>query len=181
MNAMQKPIATLRRWLALTSLVVLTLSACTLGNSLRPAPSLTPSPSLSPVPNDTPTPAPSATPTPPAVIFFAAPGADAAQAAAFRGLVQDLAGQSGVKMEERSGLTAGEMDPAWKVVVAVSPEASFADLAAAAPQTQFVAVEARDVKAGANLTLIGASSADQQAFLAGFMAAIATPDWRVGR
>ncbi|HVN54489.1 MAG TPA: hypothetical protein VMT46_09170 [Anaerolineaceae bacterium] len=172
--------ASFPRILAVAVLAVFSLTACL--NAGIGAPPATPSPS----PGElrpraaTPTTAPTATPASPQVIFSSGPAAEAAQVESLRPVVQDLAGQSGWKMEERSTLAAGDLEPGWKVVVVVSPGPALQDLTTAAPQTEFVAIgNTEGVDSAPNLALISALP-DQQAFLAGFIAAATTPDWRIG-
>ncbi len=67
-------------------------------------------------------------------------------------------------------------------MVAVPPEAGLAELVTAAPDTQFLAIGIPGLKPAANLTTIGAegSRTDQQGFIAGYIAAMLSDDWRVG-
>jgi hypothetical protein len=168
--------ATPRRFIVTAVIVLMTLSACVNGGT--PRASVVPS-QIPDQPTTVPTPVPTATPVAPAVIYFPAAGADASRVTAVRDVLQELANKSGVKVEERSSLAKADLKPAWKLVVAVLPDAHFGELAAAAPKIQFVAIDGKDLKPSANLTLISAQP-DQQAFLAGLIAALATPDWRVG-
>jgi hypothetical protein len=69
-----------------------------------------------------------------------------------------------------------------RVVVALPPDSGLAALAAAAPQTQFLAIDIPGLAASANLQPADTQSArpDQQGFLAGYLASLVTSDWRVG-
>ena len=68
------------------------------------------------------------------------------------------------------------------MVVSLPPDPGLANLAAAAPHTQFVAVGMPGVQPAKNLFVVGAQGArpDRQGFLAGDIAASITPDWRIG-
>ncbi len=67
-------------------------------------------------------------------------------------------------------------------MVALPPDPGIANLAAANPQAQFLAVGIPGVTVTSNLSQIGSDGErpDQQGFLAGYLAAVITPDWRVG-
>ena len=86
--------------------------------------------------------------------------------------------------QRRDVLTVSDvsMEPGLKVVIALPPDPGLAGLAAAAPQVQFLGVGIPGLTAAANLSLIGTSGkpVDQQAFLAGYIAAMLSPDYRVG-
>jgi hypothetical protein len=72
--------------------------------------------------------------------------------------------------------------PALKVVIAMPPDPGLAALAAAAPQVEFLAVGIPDLPVASNLSTIGATGipVDQQAFLAGYIAGLIAPEWKVG-
>ena len=69
-----------------------------------------------------------------------------------------------------------------KVVIALPPDPGLAALAAAAPGVQFLAIDIPDLPAASNLSTIGATGlpVDQQAFLAGYIAGLLAPEWKVG-
>ena len=71
---------------------------------------------------------------------------------------------------------------ALKVVIALPPDPGLAALAAAAPEVQFLAVGIPDLPAASNLSSIGGTGVpvDQQAFLAGYIAGLVAPEWKVG-
>jgi hypothetical protein len=127
------------------------------------------------------TPAPTATPRPRALLFAPA-GADAQQVVALTELLGELAAQAGLDFESLPALAPAELDPGLRVVVALAPDPGVAGLAAAAPQTTFLAVGISGLAPAGNLLSIdpAGARADQQGFLAGYLAAVVTPDWRVG-
>jgi hypothetical protein len=106
------------------------------------------------------------------------------QSSLYQTTVYDLAQQAGMRFQVRNALTASDVstEPGLKVVIALPPDPGLAGLASAAPQVQFLGVGIPGLTAAANLSLIGASGkpVDQQAFLAGYIAAILSPDYRVG-
>jgi len=89
-----------------------------------------------------------------------------------------------MRFQVRNVLTVSDIstEPGLKVVIALPPDPGLAGLAAAAPQVQFLGVGIPGLTAAANLSLIGTSGkpVDQQAFLAGYIAAMLSPDYRVG-
>lgn len=174
-------LASITRTLILV-LIGITLWACGLG--VTPAgpeatPSSIPLPTHTPQPPATPTP----TPQPPVVALLAPEGADEAQV---RALQQTLAGlidsaENGWRLQVLPALDPGELENA-RIVVAVPPAANLGELAAAAPETQFLALGIPGVEPAANLSVIGGQGErpDLMAFLAGYVAASITPDWRAG-
>lgn len=89
---------------------------------------------------------------------------------------------AGLRWQVRQRLNAEDLTTNLRLVIVLPPDPGIAELAAAAPQAQFLAVQVPGVQAGGNVTTIGTSGArpDQQGFLAGYIAAMLTPEWRVG-
>jgi len=125
---------------------------------------------LSPVPSATITPLP----LPGKVILVANPTVDPA----LQSLLAELAGQAGLGLEVKPSLSGEQIPPEWKIVVIQSPPADLGQLAGAAPATQFVALSAEKLDFTANLSII-ILHPDQEAFLAGYVSAMVTPDWRL--
>jgi hypothetical protein len=125
---------------------------------------------------------PTATQLPPRVVLVAPADADGQLAAGFRAVLAELAPGSGLSFNEQASMAASDLDPSIKVVVVLPPFAGLGDLVSKAPQTQFAAVGIPGLPAAANLTLIGDAGfyPNRQAFLAGYIAAIITDDWRAG-
>lgn len=138
-------------------------------------------PALTATVGPTDTPAPTATPQPRAVLLAPA-GADAQQVAALTELLGELAAQAGLDFQSLPALAPSELDPGLRVVVALAPDPGLAGLTATAPQTTFLAVGIPGLPPADNLLSIdpAGARADQQGFLAGYLAAVVTPDWRVG-
>jgi hypothetical protein len=104
---------------------------------------------------------------------------------AYQTLVYDMAQANGMRFQVRNTLTPDDVafeGPALKVVVALPPDPSLSALAAAAPDVQFLAVGIPDLAAAPNLSTVGATGipVDQQAFLAGYIAGMVAPEWKVG-
>jgi hypothetical protein len=106
------------------------------------------------------------------------------QSSLYQTTVYDLAQQAGMRFQVRNALTVSDVstEPGLKVVIALPPDPDLTGLAAAAPQVQFMGVSIPGLTAAANLSLIGTSGkpVDQQAFLGGYIAAMLSPDYRVG-
>lgn len=97
----------------------------------------------------------------------------------------NLAQQNAMRFQVLNSLTPSDVNlegQALKVVIAFPPDPGLAALSAAAPQTQFLAIGIPGLKATPNLSTVGASGPpiDQQAFLAGYTAALLAEDYRIG-
>ncbi len=168
------------RLLCFAALILLAVSACRPAAPSAPSPTPT-TPAPSPLP-PTPTAEPSPTPQPPLVVLWGGDQADPALFAAVEPLAAGLAGEAGFRFEVRSDLAAGSLDENLRLVLALPPAAGLADLAAAAPAVQFIGVglaEAPDAENISRVELAGDQAA-MQGFLAGYISALITPDWRVG-
>jgi hypothetical protein len=127
-------------------------------------------------------PAPTATLTPrPPVALLVAPGGSPL-AVSLEPVLLELAASAGWQVERAEALAPGQPGEPVRLVVLADPSADAAGLAAASPQVQFLAVGIPGLQAGGNLSVLGAQGErpDQQGFLSGLIAAVVTPDWRVG-
>jgi len=152
------------------------LAAC--GASTPLAATLTPN-LVSEPPTPTPTLAPSLTPTPetPLAILLAQPEA---APEALQSTLAGLAQAAGWSLEVRPSLATTELGNV-RIVVALPPDPGLAALASAAPGTKFLAIGIPGLQPAANLSLIQtADRPDQLGFLAGYLAAVITDDWRAG-
>lgn len=154
--------------------IALLLSACGLGRA---------QPTATSVPSETPTPAATLTPTPssPLAILVVPADMDKAASDLYQKTVYDLAQPAGYRFQVRNTLTAADLEPSLKIVVALPPDPGVVALAAAAPQTQFLAVSIPDITAGGNIsTLAAGNQGDIPAFLAGYTAAMISDDYHIG-
>jgi hypothetical protein len=89
---------------------------------------------------------------------------------------------AGLRWQVRQRLEPEDLNQALRLVVVLPPDPGVANLAAAAPGTRFLAVDIPGLQPSANLSMISAQGGqwDQQGFIAGVMAAMLTPEWRVG-
>lgn len=171
-------------WLAL---LCLALAACGLGSngigSLagggNKTATLSSAVTLSPPP---PTATASPTAEQPVAILLAPQGGDASLTNELQSLASSLTQQDGLRFQIRQNLDATDLSPAVKVVLVLPPFDELAELTRAAPQTQFLAINFPGLTAEANLSVIAPQGTrpDQQGFLAGYLAAMVTPEWRVG-
>ncbi|MDP3186323.1 MAG: hypothetical protein Q8M58_13735 [Anaerolineales bacterium] len=163
--------------LALVQVLIL-LAACAMPG--QPAP--TPAEPTAPPP--TPSPTSEATAVSPLAILVIPADMPQDQSNLYQSIVYDLAQQAGMRFQVRNALTVSDVstEPGLKVVIALPPDSGLAGLAAAAPQVQFLGVGIPGLTSAANLSLIGASGKPvaEQAFLAGYIAAMLSPDYRVG-
>lgn len=170
------------KFLPLLILLSLLLAAC--GTLIPAAPTPTLPPSETPAPTATLTPIPSATPTPlpPLGVLLAGPEADPALATMLQDVLYEPITQAGLRWQVRQRLEAQDLDASLRLVVALPPDPGLDALAAAAPQTQFLAFGIPGLAPAPNLTSLGAQGEriDQQGFIAGLIAAMITPEYRVG-
>jgi len=97
--------------------------------------------------------------------------------------VYDLAQQAGFRFQVRNTLSESDLEPALRVVIALPPDPGpgLAALAAAAPQTQFLAINIPDLAAGGNVSVLANNiQTDVVAFMAGYIGAMIMDDYRIG-
>ena len=136
-----------------------------------------------PIPTDTQIAPPTltATPTIPLAVLVLPAELDPDTSNLYQKTVYDLAQASGLRFQVRNTLTATDLEPGLKVVIALPPDPGIASLAAAAPDVQFLAINIPDIPAGGNVSVLGNNSqSDISAFLAGYTAALITDDYRIG-
>lgn len=161
---------------------VLALFACratTPGPTPNPE---TPAPTPSATEPATDVPSPSPTVQSAQVILLALAGSDPGDMLALQNVLGELAGQDHLTFETRADLAGLEFSAGVRMVVAMPPDPGIVNLAAANPQVQFLAVGIPGIQAASNLSAIGSQGdrPDQQGFLAGYLAAVITKDWRAG-
>lgn len=163
-------------------LIGIMVSGCSGGLPLvKPTATLAPTPTAT----LTPTEVPSATPTPlaPIGLLLAPSEADAGLVAEVQTRLSQWIPELGYRFQIRQVLTEADLArDDFRLVVVLPPNEGIAALAAGHPEIHFLAVGLPDLEVRPNLTTIGADGErlDHQGFLAGYMAAMITPDWRVG-
>jgi hypothetical protein len=103
----------------------------------------------------------------------------------YQTLIYGLTQASGMRFQVLNSLSADDLalaGPTLKVVIAFPPDPGLDTLTAAAPGVQFLAVGIPSLATAPNLSSIGAGGfpGDQQAFLAGYIAGLVAPEWKVG-
>ncbi|MEW6716649.1 MAG: hypothetical protein AB1345_03970 [Chloroflexota bacterium] len=96
--------------------------------------------------------------------------------------MDELAQAEGLRFQTKNNLEVSEPESQVRLVLVLPPDPGVAELASTISQTIFLAIGIPDVITTRNLSVIGAEGAhaDWQGFLAGFLAALVTQDWRVG-
>jgi hypothetical protein len=116
------------------------------------------------------------------VVLVAEPGADATLTEQLSQTLSDLAVEEGLEFELRSSFTSEDSTAEIKLLGAIPPDPGLAALAQGAPDTQFLGITIPGLEPTPNLTVIHdqEASPDRVGFIAGYLAAVATPEWRVG-
>jgi hypothetical protein len=146
----------------------------------------TPTP-VGPTSTPVPTAAPTATGTPgiPLVILVLPADMPKNEASQYQTAVYDLAQANAMRFQVLNTLTAADITlagPDLRIVIVLPPDPGLATLAAEAPSVQFLAMGIPGLAPAPNISTIGAEGApvDQQAFMAGYIAAMITEDYRIG-
>ncbi len=163
------------RWTrqALLAVLVLALAACT-----PPTPSSTDA-LIPTVSEATLTSQPSQEPTaaPATLMLVSDSSAAAADVQNAETRLTALAAQNNLRFVKAETLSAADLTTEVKIVVWVGAADGITDLAAGAPQAQFVAITASDLQPAANLNVIH-TSPQNAVFIAGYISTLIAPDWR---
>ena len=160
--------------------LILFMSACSLPGSSgtpedQPAQPETISPSETPA--DTPT------PLAPVGAFVTPAEADADLVETLSPLISTYIRDLGLRYQVLPSLTAEDFNTDdFEIVVVLPPFSGLDNLAQASPETKFLAVGFNDLEPLDNLSILrsGGGAYDVQGFIAGYIAAMITTDWRVG-
>jgi hypothetical protein len=168
--------------LLLSVLLAACSNASTVTSTAGSQKTASPSPSLAAQATLTSIPRPSPTTATPAAILVVPDTADPYQVSSLQAALKELAASSGMEFQQKAALSPEDIDSSVKVVVALQADPGLANLSKGAPNVQFAAVGIPGLQPGPNLSLIGPEGfrPDQQAFIAGYVAALLTFDWRVG-
>ena len=169
--------------LGLVLILVLNLGLAACGSPIADD-EITPTSGLEPTPvsASTSTPLPTLTPSPERVVLLAPPDANPAYVSSLENLIAELAGEAGLTWEVRSDLSSNDIDASLRLVIALPPNPNLESLASTSTEVQFLGVGISGLEPNVNVSLIGPKGFrfDQQGFMAGFIAAMITRDWRVG-
>jgi hypothetical protein len=116
------------------------------------------------------------------VILVAPPDVEFTQFEGLAATLAELAEAEELDFEVRSSLSQQDLSPDLKIVAAIPPDPGLAELAQAAPAIQFLGIAIPDLEPAPNLSIIDTQeiSPDRMGFLAGYLAAVVAPEWRVG-
>jgi hypothetical protein len=156
-------------------LLIVSLSACSPAAETEVPP--TPAPTETPLLPPTPTNAPAT----PLAILVLPEDMDPETSDLYQTTVYDLAQASGMRFQVRNSMTAADLEPGLKIVIALLTDPGLSELAATAPDVQFLAIGIPGIEAGGNISILGNNSqAEVVGFLAGYTAAMLTDDYRIG-
>jgi len=132
--------------------------------------------------NQTNTPNPTPTGLPSKILLLSQDNPNDPELIALQDVLSELSEKDGYNFEIQNDLTAIQLDESIRLVVVTPPDMGLVNLAVANPDVQFLAVGIEGIQASKNVHTIGSGGfrPDQQGFLAGYLAAIITQDWRVG-
>jgi hypothetical protein len=148
---------------------------------LVPTPTFTLTPTETLVPTVTPTSTP--TPLPPVGVLLAPPQADPGLAANLQEVLKEQIPAAGLRFQVRPSLSVNELNrDQFRWIVALKGTPNLEALIETAPEADFLAIGIEGLEPASNLTTIGGEGLryDQQGFMAGYIAALITADWRVG-
>ena len=159
-------------------LILILLTSCASGTPAAVDMTSTPAPTASPVP----TAGPTATLPAPLVILVLPADMNESESKSYQKAVYDLAQAQGFRFVVLNKITNLDLEPALKIVIDLAQDADLMTLAAAAPQAQFLAIKISGIQPGGNVSVLGgeATSIDKVAFMAGYIGALITQDYRTG-
>jgi hypothetical protein len=129
--------------------------------------------------------APVDTPTPlaPVGVLLTPPGSDQRLVDELNPIIGGYIRDLGLRFQVLSNLTPDDFqNDDYQIVVVLGPFPELQTLVEFAPDTKFLAVGFNELEPAANLSILrsGGGDFDVQGFIAGYIAALITPDWRVG-
>lgn len=160
----------------------LIIALFTLTSCVAPTQSIVTQIPVTPINTPTPTVQPSPTPIIPQVVFIADENDAHRVNDPVRSTLISLSEQDGWHLEEMDLMPAEFDINVVKVVVVIQPDPALNELSSAYPEIQFIAIGSENLERHDNLSLLGPDGfrQDQLAFLAGYLSAILTFDWRIG-
>ncbi len=172
------PRTTFNRRFFLTLLAVcIALTSCGLPGRSTPDIPATPAPTSKP--------ADTATAQVPLVVLIIPVDMPQGESKQYQTAIYTLAQANNMRFQVLNSMSVQDLQmegPALKIVITFPPDPGLAGLLAAAPQVQFLAIGIANLTSAPNLTTIGSTGqpTDQQAFLAGYIAAMLSEDYRIG-
>ncbi|HNB52277.1 MAG TPA: hypothetical protein PK530_10060 [Anaerolineales bacterium] len=148
------------------------------GNATETPTLLPPTETPTPTPTDAPTP----TPLPPLVVLLSPPEADPNLSAALEPQFTQLAREAGFRFQIRQTLSPEETAAEVDYLIVLPPAPGLEAIIATARDTRILTVGVPNLVQAPNLIAVGTevSSPANNAFLAGYIAALITPEYRAG-
>ena len=134
-----------------------------------------------PLPSDLPIDTP--TVLTPVGVLLTPPGSDQQLVTELNPIIGNYIRDQGLRYQVLPDLTASDFErDEFRIVVILPPYPGISELARNFPDTKFLAVGFNDLEPGNNLSILrsGGGEYDIQGFIAGYIAAMITTDWRVG-
>ncbi len=168
-----------RRWFYPLILVIILLSGCFAGST----PEETQTEPASETPSVTSTPSSTPTSPVPVGVFLTPAGSNADVVEDLTPMISSRMRELGLRYQVLPNLTQADfLTEQYAIVVVVPPFPDLSALAEASPETKYLAVGFNDLEPTENLSVLGSGGGDYdiQGFIAGYIAAMITDDWRVG-
>ncbi len=168
--------------LLVSLLVILLLAGCQAGQTDNtPTATIDQLPATE-VPTETPTQQIVEQRRPPEVILLAGSESYQSRAADYKPVLEAALGTRGLRFEDWMSFSLDDATPDLEMIIIVGEHPELAAFVAALPEVQFLVLEAPGVVPGPNLTVVNNSQARavDQAFMAGYIAAVESDEWRIG-
>jgi hypothetical protein len=158
-------------------MILITLAGC--GGGTETPPELISTETITP----TALPTPTSTPVVPVGVFLTPEGSNPGLVDDIGPIISGYLKDEGLRYQVLPNLTPSDFDnEVYAIVVAIPPFPELSALAESAPDTKFLAIGFEGVEPGENISVLGSGGTDYdiQGFIAGYIAAMVTDDWRVG-
>jgi hypothetical protein len=177
----------LKQILALVMLTTFWMAACSPGAPVisvpsEPEPTLAEGALVTDIPSITPAPSPTTESLPGRALLLAPSDGDPLLLAEVQPVLEELVREAGYQLDIMPSLLPQEITPDVRMVVALPPDPGLQRLAASASEIEFLAIGIPGLDESPNLTTVflQQDGADLQGFMGGVIAALVTPDWRIG-
>ena len=160
--------------------IVIFIAGCGTGNDTPGSPDDLSVPDT-PAPTNTPVNTP--TPLPPVGVLLTPDGSDQNLVNDLNPLISGYIRDLGLRFQILSNMVESDFQiENYQLVVVIPPFPDLETLAQSAPDTKFIAVGFNEFNPGENLSILRSGGGDfgVQGFIAGYIAAMITTDWRVG-